>query len=55
MHRNVKIGAKWGGDYTLEEFNPNIGLRQGCSLFLTLFNISIDDILRKLDESNTHT
>jgi hypothetical protein len=34
MHRVLKIGLKWGGNYTLEEFNPNIGLRQGCSLSL---------------------
>jgi hypothetical protein len=37
-----------------EEFDSNIGLRQGCALSPTLFNLCIDDIISRLKEANTH-
>jgi hypothetical protein len=32
IYKNVKISVKLEGNRVLEEFDSNIGLRQGCSL-----------------------
>jgi hypothetical protein len=54
IYKNVKISVKLEGNRVLEEFDSNIGLRQGCSLSPALFNIFIDYILDRLEEENTH-
>jgi hypothetical protein len=45
IYKNVKISVKLEGNRVLEEFDSNVGLRQGCSLSPALFNIFIDGIL----------
>jgi hypothetical protein len=37
----------------LEQFDSNVGSRQGCTISPSLLTIFID-VLRKLDESNIH-
>jgi hypothetical protein len=54
IYKNVKISVKLEGNRVLDEFDSNIGLRQGCSLSPALFNIFICDILDRLQEANTH-
>jgi hypothetical protein len=54
IYKNVKITVKLEVSLVLEEFDTNIGLRLGCSLSPSLFNIFIDDILGRLEEANTH-
>jgi hypothetical protein len=54
IYKNVRISVILEGNQVLDEFNLNIGLRQGCSLSPLLFNIFIDDILERLEETNTH-
>jgi hypothetical protein len=54
IYKNVKMSIILEGNYVLDEFDSNTGLRQGCSLSPALFNIIIDDILDRLEEVNTH-
>jgi hypothetical protein len=37
IYKNVKISAKLEGNRVLDEFDSNIGLRQGCSLSPALY------------------
>jgi hypothetical protein len=39
--------VKWRGNYILEGYDSNIGLRQSCSLSLVLFNILTENVFRK--------
>jgi hypothetical protein len=41
MCKDIKIRVKWGGNYILEEFHSNVGLRHGCTQSPTLFNIFV--------------
>jgi hypothetical protein len=54
IYRNAKITIPFEGSGVSEEFDSNIGLRQGCALSLTLFNVFIDGIISRLEEANTH-
>jgi hypothetical protein len=53
IHRNLKITIKYKGIRVSEEFDSDVGLRQGCSLSQTLFNLFINDIINRLDKANT--
>jgi hypothetical protein len=55
IYRNAKITIKFEGSMVSEEFDSNIGLRHGCALSPTLFNLFIDDIVCRLEEANTHS
>jgi hypothetical protein len=54
IYRNLKKTVKFKGNWELEKFDSNIGLRRGCSLSPMLFNIFIDDTFSRLEEANTH-
>jgi hypothetical protein len=54
IYGNAKITIKFEGSTVSEEFDSNIRLRQDCALSPTLFNSSIDDIISRLEEANTH-
>jgi hypothetical protein len=54
IYRNAKITIKFEGSRVAEGFDSNIGLRQGCAVSQTLFNLFIDDIISRLEEVNTH-
>jgi hypothetical protein len=51
---DVKLRVKCADNYTLEDFDSNIGLRQGRVLSPASLNVFIEDVLRKLDEPNVH-
>jgi hypothetical protein len=54
MYSNVKISVQLEENRITQEFNSTKGLRQGCALLPSLFNIYIDGILSKLDDANLH-
>jgi hypothetical protein len=50
IYKNVKTPVKLECNRVLEEFDSNVGLREGCSLSPAIFNIFIDDILDRLEQ-----
>jgi hypothetical protein len=55
LYMDVMVGVKWAGNNILEESDSNIRLRQDCSISPTLFEIVINNVLRKLGEPNTYS
>ena len=51
LYKNVKCAVRVN-NYTTDWFNVDIGVKQGCLLSTTAFNMYINDLSVKLDHMN---